>query len=236
MGTKKNNKKKALSTEDAKAYCHHLGIPYWRERKAYPKPKDVKKIKDEEWRWEFLRRDWDYRDAWHKLCCGEFDAVLAEDIVEYGLVELQDPQKSYEQLDREIVFQQYPAIIGVDDINEWGYYDINEEQDERIWEILHEESEKQLIEVKLNLARPLSPQINKLNTLLEKKQKAVLGKTLRQRVADNPVQYLRAYDAILVGVDNTTIGTEIFGCTTKPSAATRGRQARKKLKKLWQNF
>lgn len=232
MKPNKSKKNSALSIADAKAYCKHWGIPYWKNKNAYPKSKDTK---NEEWRWEFLRRDRKYREAWKKLCIGEFSEVYAEDLIEYGLVELQNPKKSYNELDKKIIFQQYPATKGKNGINEWGYYDINEEQEERVEDILQNEH-TDLIEARFNIMQPLSPQIARLRTLLEQKQKKAIGKILRHRVSDDTVLYLRAYDAILVGVDDTTIGGEIFGCPSRPYAATRGRKARQKIKKLWQNF
>ena len=39
------------------------GVPDWRDDKAYPKLDD---ISDRLWRWEFIRRMPDYRDAWDR--------------------------------------------------------------------------------------------------------------------------------------------------------------------------
>lgn len=228
---------KAGSSKDAeerdREICKLLGIPYWKDHSKYPK--DTEKTTDEEWRWEFLRRDRNYQDDWKKLCIGEFSEIDPENLLEYGLAELEDPTKSYKQLKHKNIFQKYPAIIGEHEIVEWKYADLSEHQDKRIWGILHEENSN-LVSVQLNIHRPITPQIDQLQKILENKQKKILGKILRHRVSDNTTLYLRAADAIRIGVDNTTIGIMIFGCQSKHSADTRARDVRKKLKQLWKSF
>lgn len=58
-------------------YKHDLGVPRWRDGDAYPSP-----TTDLQWRWEFLRRRPDYRQAWvdhFDEAQARFDRLLAKE-------------------------------------------------------------------------------------------------------------------------------------------------------------
>ena len=46
------------------------GVPDWGDATAYPKPGE---ITDRLWRWEFIRRMPDYREAWDRASRNEYE-------------------------------------------------------------------------------------------------------------------------------------------------------------------
>jgi hypothetical protein len=62
-------------------YRRKWGVPDWRDEKAYPLPKNMA---DNAWRWEFMRRNADYREDWEQ----------GGDASEYGMAVMEDPRSS----------------------------------------------------------------------------------------------------------------------------------------------
>lgn len=59
-----------------------LGVPRWKEREHYP---DAENQTDLQWRWEFLRRRPDYREAWTKnydQCQARYDRLYGEGLID----------------------------------------------------------------------------------------------------------------------------------------------------------
>ena len=210
------------------------GICDWRDTAAYP---DSRSTDNDMWRWEFLRRDPQYRERWLTWYNGQGQTASPDELISFGLRDFLDPSVSYKKLvkKRPYIFQQYPAILDSNEVN-WVYEDTDDRLESDIQSILNDTDS--LIDIRIDLKRPITPQMESMaiRNMLCERQKKLVGRILRHRDSDDSVLYLRAIDAIFVGVKNATIGKHIFGGTTKPSQAARGRQAEKKVRNMWQEF
>lgn len=216
----------------------YWGIPDWRFNVGYPvkSPKTTK----EELRWEFLRRDDTYRELWRDWENGLEVAPCIYNLMDYGLYDLLDPRLPYKALNkkRDHIFQQYPAVLNSSGEITWSFPETTESEDNDIESILNDPDTSRFVDVRFDLDRPLSPQLESeaMKKALEARQKERTGKILRHRVIDEPFKYLRAIDAFFLGVKKTTIGKEIFGAQTKHAASTRGNQVAKTIQRLWLDF
>jgi hypothetical protein len=226
-----------LSESAARNRIKQWGICDWRNKEAYPN--NHKTIKNEEWRWEFLRRDMNYREVWSTWDQGLGLTASADELIHYGLHEFLDPRLSYKQLPkkRKYIFQQYPAVLNQHGEISWTYSETDEVLANDIESALND-APGDFVDIRLNLRRPIALQMDSqaARKILESKQKELIGRVLRHRVSDDPSEYLRTLDAAYVQASDQAIGSHIFGGTTKGSATTRGIQARKKARQMWQDF
>lgn len=189
------------------------GIPDWTEAKAYPNPEDTT---DLVWRWEFLRRRPDYRDAWE----GRANTVL-EWLAPYATV-VADADTASRLLTRQLKF-------GVSILHDPGHPMSDEELREATvfdaeafgiatpirldtlipltaslgptaldvlcWKRQALQAAG-MVDYQFHLAEPLGPQIKRARIELGRRQAAIFGtkNTSRPRRHNWPM-FLRALDA-----------------------------------------
>lgn len=67
------------------------GVPDWRNADAYPKPDE---LSDRLWRWQFIRRMPDYREAWERASKVEYEVLLdqvAKGLAKFGVLSPDNP-------------------------------------------------------------------------------------------------------------------------------------------------
>jgi hypothetical protein len=157
------------------------GIPNWTDRASYPK-----RAADRVWRWEFLRRRPDYREAWE----GRQDAVsdngsgilsvVTDDhetvMFQFGVPIIYDPRRSFDDWTLRFLFRAPSGFLVC--------YDPHRRKGDR------------LVDYRFDLTKPLKSQLAKAERHLSALQKEVRGTPKTPRPSPELWSlYLRVIDA-----------------------------------------
>ena len=213
------------------------GIPDWTRAENYPE-----KMTDLEWRWEFLRRHPDYRNAWLEWrgkrrnkwplpVMGEgadITYVLTDNMDEirtrFGVSVLYDPRVSMSEdvISRAGIFYTRPVSVDHESLVRLGAalaarHDSVEEAIRRV----HQDSDG-FVDYRFNITEPLEPQLKKARAYLSLEQSERHGKKNAYRPSRElwPL-YLRVLDARECGASWTTIGKGLWGSDTTRDKARR---------------
>ena len=195
------------------AKAQDLGIPDWRDEDAYPAPDELSM---DEWRWEFLRRNAQYREDFARSedsFTDESKARYFERV--YKLGHPVDPQRSVRDIlsaepeqDDFYFGNEFGDIVRFVDTCISNIYSPLGEIDERF--SLNQEDYG--LYLRINLRRPLPPQFEKFVEIAEISQKSWnQGKRFirRPNIKKWPL-YLRVLDARSVGATYKIIAHELL--------------------------
>jgi hypothetical protein len=225
------------------------GTPNWMKADTYPGPDS---INDTFWRWEFLRRRWDYREDWNKyfpltyeydLACARnpdyptkynkpvfppdhpaFKARMPNSLEKYQLSGLPNPAIAK------------PWMLSFD--SDYGRIYFGQGCD---WMTGGEELSICLPEWKVaavfDLKRPLPAQIDKVKADLMEWQSHQIGRKLeRRKCRDEWPLYLRVLDAVELGVPFRNIGRILLNLPDDEEAEARVMQIHKQACQLSLHF
>lgn len=186
------------------------GIPNWRDRKAYPKR--FEDIYERNWRWEFLRRCPEYKQAWSR-------GVPDDDLSHNAPPEVyRKPAPEDSELCRKVFRirhlvnprgeQKIPNAPGTMFNALTGAITINPPNPD-----ITRGPDFVMVGFDLNL--PLKPQIDEVHQQLKFQQKTLKEKLVTfKKHRDKWPKYIRVIDAI----DQGATPTEIYHCFTEESA------------------
>jgi hypothetical protein len=215
------------------------GVPNWEDFSAYPK-----NLSNEQIKWEFVRRNSDYRLIWESyqeeldnnrhLSQENFENNVINTFssaVEYGLENLINPQKQAKELRGKIFTAQYRGTKvtshsdGTLMTGTWG---------RNIKNIMHENNAILVFDLK----HPIPIQIKNAQTILKLEQRKIkstknIEVTTRGGVTKEYSKHLRLLDAYFERVSLTKIGVIVFKIEDKKDAQNRARYELKRAIQMW---
>ncbi len=231
--------------------------PDWACRKSYVE--DTEGLDNDQWRWEFLRRDPDYRRAWGRRC-GEPD-IDSANAAWFDLPYFIDPALKAKQLDKKPSFLRTEEGSQLHDLrcaitqpfSKRGQQALdNEFFASHIRSILCDKERAVFV---FDITKPLAPQIDRAETALDTLQQKCRdqieqqlkrhGKSMPRRGAyedlpeicmrDIPpkLDHLRVLDARNQDVSFTCIGEVIYEVEGYDAAAIRGSREYAYAKQFW---
>lgn len=205
-------------------FAKEWGVPNWRDPDGYPTRPDELHL--EQWRWEFLRRRADYREAWLNA---EPDPKLRAGLrywpqsqPRFGLHIMYDPREplpTWKPFHAHFRHESYDAgsyttfqeiVDGIEEMGMEGFRKMAERLGDNIW--LYD----------FDIREPIKPQIRKaesrLSDLVEFKRETENFEPPRQRrIKDNNwPQYLRVLDARAEGATFSEIGKVVLAISSDP--------------------
>ena len=190
-------------------YKHGIGVPNWQAADSYPV-----ELSMPAWRWEFLRRRSDYRDAWvaqydisqeywdylEKVgALGEMEREtlfsvgarhlnsMAED---FGLHWIPAPSWKYERRTPDV----FESTYGFSYLSAWREHGEKDELGRHVIDARLTNDTQQL--VAFDLSKPLAEQLRAAERTLEASQQELMGRVLKDRHHRRKWgSYLRALDA-----------------------------------------
>jgi hypothetical protein len=192
------------------------GVPDWRDAPAYAIDRSSR-----QWRWEFLRRRWDYREDWLK----HYEPGLREALAIYRDIPLPDGVTSWEE--HFSGFAVYPDAAWkygiaplLDPSRTCSEFELWQASQNEHPYFLHFASREEFEEIEstgravvvFDLNIPLGEQVRKAELRLKKSQANVLGRALdRRRHEKKWPLYLRVMDAKAAGETLQSIGFHVLG-------------------------
>lgn len=170
------------------------GLPDWTDASAYPQ-----EATDHVWRWEFLRRRHDYRDAWDRwqddvIEQGGFLTALTDDldqtILEFGVAVIHDPRRSFDP---------------------WTAWQLFRPPHGFVVRIDPRERDRRFADFRFDIARPLEPQFSKARDHLSRLQADLCSGKLNTPRPSRELWplYLRLLDAHDCAASWTTIASNL---------------------------
>jgi Family of unknown function (DUF6499) len=185
------------------------GVPDWRDAAAYPSPDELTL---EQWRWEFLRRNHDYRRDYFR----DSDSFGAESRARYfervyHILHPFDPMQSVRSIlsdsaDGSIFGPSFEAVFVESRLQHW-YCDMYELKSRVL-----SDAEPHHLFIRVDLKRPLEPQFHALKQIAKNAQRSWNGGKINVRRAHkrNWPLYLRVLDARDAGASYATIARELL--------------------------
>jgi hypothetical protein len=211
------------------------GCPDWRDREAYPANPDD--LKDWQWRWEFLKRTKEYRQAWQRGEPIEDDPaefeyrLFSPEDLEYGrtawgLPNLPHPKSDFRGFHS--IFTKRAGGLGLvitspeEVLNFVEKFNLEPEQqiellrsEFRSLQGFHDHLREGVLTLGMfDLGAPIKPQLEAIEHMLKIKQKQHLGKLasqLKKNRRGNWPRHLRVIDAEDQGATPSQIWVEIMG-------------------------
>lgn len=193
------------------------GIPDWTDESAYP---TARELGINQWRWEFLRRNQDYR----KFFSGISDPFLTDEenhlIETFGLLIPVDPSLSVRALLAYPVSELWPAP-DFDDLVRFSDTTLSRNYSDA-WELpqrFFQHAKPYHLFLRLDLRKPLTPQFNRLQQIARNGQAAWGRARIKKPHTNNWPLYLRALDARENGASYGQIASVLL---TKRSSSPQG--------------
>jgi hypothetical protein len=195
---------------------NRLGIPDWMNESAYP---SVDELNTAEWRWEFLRRNDNYRSDFSvpdDMFFPHSKARYFEDT--YYVKSIYDPRQSIREMKlptgdpiTDALLPAGSTPVGFRDYELHRYYASDSEIERRF---LHDMKATDLF-LRIDLLRPLKPQFERLAELARNAQRSWRAVEVRRPRKDHWPTYLRVVDAHAVGESLSTIASNLLPHTSQ---------------------
>jgi hypothetical protein len=183
-------------------------VPDWKDKNSYPVPFSESDNSDwQQWRWEFLRRDEEYRNDWLRIRAIDPDGKLALAANSSQYLDWTVPILVKEQYADPFYFQKKYKVKKLFNPAEKSPH-----------QLAFYPFPSNSVTMLFDLDKPLSEQIDRAVSILRKYQKSIRGIILRDRDPGEKSKwpcYLQAIDAQDQGIVLSEIGYEILGLDRK---------------------
>jgi len=186
-----------------KTVTNQWNVPDWKDKNSYPDPLPESDNSDWlQWRWEFLRRDKEYRQDWLRIRVIDPEGKLALAAKSSKYLDWTVPILVKEQYSDPFYFQKKYKVKKL--------FNPAEQTPHQLAFYPFPSNSATML---FDLDKPLTPQFGRALLVLSKYQKAIRGKVLRDRDSVEKSKwplYLRAIDAQDQGVVLSEIGYELL--------------------------